>query len=157
MGALGPEESFVFGIKRPDGLRRRVAHMIEAYRRHDQPFALTVFDVEGPGSENVGVVAAELRQGIRALDETYRLEEDELCVLAPFQQAGDGVKMAERLAARLSELESRERWDLTISAGVAACPEHGDDAESLLTGADTAMWRARATGRPVAVADRLSR
>lgn len=151
-GRIAPEDEFVFGLKRPERMRRRLAHLIEAHRRHGHPFALTLFDVDGPGADNLDIVARELRGSIRAIDETYRLEENELCVLAPYQDSADGARMAERLANRLSELEQSEGWQVTISAGVAACPEHGTDPEQLLRGADTAMWRARATGRPVAVA-----
>lgn len=151
-GRLAPEDEFVFGLRRPERLHRRLAHLVEAHRRHGHPFAITLFDVEGPGADRVDVVARELRQSIRAIDETYRLEENELCVLAPYQDAADGARMAERLANRLAELERSDGWQLTISAGVAACPEHGSDPDKLLANADTAMWRARATGRPVAVA-----
>lgn len=152
VGRLAPEDEFVFGLKRPERMRRRIAHLVEAHRRHGHPFAITVFDIEGPGADRVDLVAAELRKSIRAIDETYRLEENELCVLTPYQGASECARMAERLANRLAELEQTAGWQVTISAGVAACPDHGTDPEKLLAGADTAMWRARATGRPVAVA-----
>lgn len=151
-GRLAPEDEFVFGLRRPERMRRRLGHLAEAHRRHGHPFAITLFDIEGPGSDRVDIVARELRQSIREIDETYRLEENELCVIAPYQDAADGAKMAERLSNRLAELERSDGWQLTISAGVAACPEHGSDPDKLLASADTAMWRARATGRPVAVA-----
>ena len=41
---------------------------------------------------------------------------------------------------------------ITVSAGIVACPEHGEEPSQLLHAADTAMWRARATGQPVTVA-----
>lgn len=152
VGRLAPEDEFVFGLKRPDMMHRRLRHLVEAHRRHGHPFAITLFDIEGPGADRVNIVARELRESIRAIDETYRLEENELCVLAPYEDASDGARMAERLSNRLAELEQADGWQITISAGVAACPEHGFDPDKLLASADTAMWRARATGRPVAVA-----
>lgn len=152
IGRLAPEDEFVFGLKRPERMRRRLAHLVEANRRHGHPFSVVLFDIEGPGADRVDIVAGELRKSIRAIDETYRLEENELCVLAPYQGAADSAHMAERLANRLAELERSESWQVTISAGVASCPEHGNDPDKLLASADTAMWRARATGRPVAVA-----
>lgn len=151
-GRLGPEEEFLSGLKRPERMHRRLNHLVESHRRHGHPFAVTLFDVEGPGADRVDQVAGELRGSIRAHDETYRLEDNELCVLAPHQDSGEGARMAERLSARLAELDREAGWQVTISAGVSACPEHGDQPEELLQGADTAMWRARATGRPVAVA-----
>ena len=40
-----------------------------------------------------------------------------------------------------------------VSIGVVACPEHGDDADSLLESADQAMYKAKASGEAVAVGD----
>jgi GGDEF domain-containing protein len=59
--------------------------------------------------------------------------------------------MADRLAASLADFEASGGLRITISVGVVSCPQHGDDAERLLRQADTAMWRARATGQPVTV------
>ena len=51
----------------------------------------------------LAVVAAALRDSIRLMDEAYRLEDDELCVLAPNQGTGDGVEMAHRLSAHAGQ------------------------------------------------------
>ena len=59
--------------------------------------------------------------------------------------------MAERLLAQLEELEGAGGLRIVVSAGVVACPDHGNDVEQLLRKADTAMWRARAVGQPVGV------
>ena len=74
-----------------------------------------------------------------------------LCVLAPNQSTVEGVQMTERLLRMLDELEAAGGLQISISAGVVACPEHGSDAEELLRKADEAMWRARALGQPVGV------
>ena len=88
---------------------------------------------------------------MRIVDETFLLEEDALCVLAPNQSTVEGVQMTERLLRMLDELEAAGGLRITISAGVVACPEHGNDADELLRKADEAMWRARALGQPVGV------
>ncbi len=95
--------------------------------------------------------APALRDSVRLVDETFRLEEDALCVLAPNQTTIEGVQMAERLLGMLDELEAAGGLKITVSAGVVACPEHGSGAEALLRKADEAMWRARAVGQPVGV------
>ena len=59
--------------------------------------------------------------------------------------------MTERLLRLLDELEAAGGLRIAISAGVVACPEHGNDADELLRKADEAMWRARAVGQPVGV------
>jgi diguanylate cyclase (GGDEF)-like protein len=148
-------------LYRPGHMRRRLDQLIETHRRYDHPFGLVVFDVEGPGARDgnggsaretaLAVVGAALHDSVRIVDETFRLEEDALCVLAPNQATVEGVQMAERLLAMLAELEEAGGLPITISAGVVACPEHGTDAETLLRKADEAMWRARAVGQPVGV------
>jgi diguanylate cyclase (GGDEF)-like protein len=145
----------------PGHMRRRLDQLIETHKRYGHPFGLVVFDVDGPGTREAGdgdgqetvltVVAAALRDSVRIVDETYRLEEDALCVLAPNLTTVEGVQMAERLLHLLDELEAAGGLRIGISAGVVACPDHGNDAEDLLRKADEAMWRARAVGQPVGV------
>ena len=144
----------------PGHMRRRLDQLIETNKRYDHPFGLVVFDVEGPGTRDgdgdaretmLTVVGAALREAVRIVDETFRLEEDALCVLAPNQTTVEGVQMAERLLRMLDELEAAGGLQITVSAGVVACPDHGNDAEDLLRKADEAMWRARAVGQPVGV------
>ncbi|HET9162569.1 MAG TPA: diguanylate cyclase [Solirubrobacterales bacterium] len=147
-------------LYRPGQMRRRLDQLLECHRRYEQPFALVVFDVEGPGARSddgggretaLAVVGAALSEAIRLVDETFRLEEDALCVLAPGQDTVGGVQMAERLLGQLDDLERAGGLRIGISAGVVACPEHGNDAEWLLRKADEAMWRARSVGQPVGV------
>jgi diguanylate cyclase (GGDEF)-like protein len=148
-------------LYRAGQMRRRLDQLIEANRRYEQPFALVVFDVEGPGARNGGdgdsretalaIVGAALHDSVRLVDETFRLEEDALCVLAPGQTTVGGVQMAERLLQSLDELEDAGGLRIGISAGVVACPEHCAEAGELLQKADEAMWRARAVGQPVGV------
>lgn len=142
----------------PGHMRRRLDQLIEENKRYDHPFSLVVFDVDGPGAREgddketiLAVVGAGLRDSVRLVDEAFRLEEDALCVLAPNQSTVGGVQMAERLLRLLDELEAAGGLKISISAGVVACPEHGNDAEELLRKADEAMWRARAVGQPVGV------
>jgi diguanylate cyclase (GGDEF)-like protein len=142
-------------------VRRRLDQLIEAHRRYEHPFSLVVFDVEGPGARNgagsegretaLVVAGAALHDSVRIVDDTYRLEGNGLCVLAPNQSTVGGVQMAERLLRMLDELEAAGGLSISISAGVVACPDHGEDPEALLRKADEAMWRARAVGQPVGV------
>lgn len=146
-------------LRRSREMRRRLDQLVETYRRYGHPFGLAVFDFEGPSlregngsAETVRtVVGAALHDSVRLLDDTFRLEEDGLCVLAPNQNTVGGVQMAERLLRKLDELEAVGGLRIGISAGVVACPDHGTDAELLLQKADEGLWRARAVGEPVGV------
>lgn len=142
-------------------MRARLDQMVDGVKRYNHPFSLVVLDVEGPGTREepggsghdavLAVVAAALRGSIRLVDEAYRIDDAELCVLAPNQSAAQATQMAHRLSSMLARLEEAGGLRITVSAGVVSCPEHGTDPERLLRAADTAMWRARATGQPVTV------
>jgi len=147
-------------LYRPGHMRRRLEQLAETHRRYGHPFALAVFDASGPDARNgagpdqetaLAIVGAALRDSIRIVDEAFRLEEDAICVLAPNLRTVEAVQMAERLLGQLEDLERAGGLRIELSAGVAACPEHGTDIEQLLHKADTAMWRARALGQPVGV------
>jgi diguanylate cyclase (GGDEF)-like protein len=160
-GAPRPTEAETLpSLYQPGHMRRRLDQLIETHRRYGHPFCLAVFDVAGPATRNgdggsgeaaLTVVGAALRDSVRLVDEPFRLEEDALCVLAPDQNTVGGVQMSERLLQALADLEAAGGLPIEISAGVAACPEHGAEAEGLLRKADEAMWRARALGQPVGV------
>lgn len=157
--APAPEEAAAHAsLFQPGHMRRRLDQLIEENKRYDHPFGLVVFDVDGPGAREDGdletvlaVVGAGIRDSVRLVDEAFRLEENAFCVLAPSQSTVGGVQMAERLLRMLDELEAAGGLKISISAGVVACPEHGNDADGLLRKADEAMWRARAVGQPVGV------
>ncbi len=153
-----PQAEVHASLFQPGHMRRRLDQLIEENKRYEHPFSLVVFDVDGPGAREsddketiLAVVGAGLRDSVRLVDEAFRLEENGLCVLAPNQSTVGGVQMTERLLRMLDELEAAGGLKISISAGVVACPEHGNDAEELLRKADEAMWRARAVGQPVGV------
>jgi diguanylate cyclase (GGDEF)-like protein len=154
-----PEE--LPSLYQPGHMRRRLDQLIETNRRYGHSFGLAVFDASGPGTRNgdpgggretvLAIVGAALRDSIRIVDEAFRLEEDAICVLAPNLDTIEGVKMAERLLAKLDELERAGGLRIALAAGVVACPDHGAEADALLHKADAALWRARAVGQPLGV------
>lgn len=143
-------------IKDGAQMRHRLEQLIALSRRYGSPFALLALDLEGPGAQNaeqaMGVVSHAIRGSIRLMDEAFQTEEAGLCVLAPNQTADSAALMARRLTEILTRLERASGLRITISTGVVGFPEHGEEVDHLLRAADTAMWRARATGEPFAVA-----
>ncbi len=152
-----PEE--LPSLYRPGHMRRRLDQLIETHRRYEHPFVVAVFDASGPGIKGdaevretaLAILGAALRDAIRIIDEAFRLEEDAICVLAPNLGTVEGMQMAERLLGLLDELEKAGGLKIAVAAGVVACPDHGNDADSLLHKADAALWRARAVGQPVGI------
>jgi diguanylate cyclase (GGDEF)-like protein len=155
------EQRELTSLYQPGHMRRRLNQLIETNRRYGHPFGLAVFDASGPGTRDsavpggqetvLAILAAALRDSVRLVDEAFRLEEDAICVLAPNLRTVEGVQMAERLLGQLDELERAGGLRIAVAAGVVACPDHGADADGLLSKADAALWRARAVGQPVGV------
>ena len=135
-------------------MEQRLEQMVAATKRYGAPFALLVLDVDGPGARNgeeaMGVVSHAVRGSIRLMDEAFYSRGDGLCVLAPNQTAASAAQMAHRITEILTRLERASGLRITVSTGVVGCPEHGEEPSHLLRAADSAMWRARATGQPYA-------
>jgi diguanylate cyclase (GGDEF)-like protein len=146
-------------------LQRQIGLLLETHKRYQHPFALLLMDVDGlkrindahghaAGDRVLMQVAVSLRRSIRSVDTAARLGGDEFCVLAPNQDASHALILAERLAASVhEEVATPDDPPVGLSIGVASCPQHGDDAETIIDLADRAMYRAKAAGESVALAE----
>jgi diguanylate cyclase (GGDEF)-like protein len=145
-------------------LRQQMDHLLGLHQRYGHPFALLLLDVDGlkrvndsfghaAGDELLVGVADAIRAATRSVDVPARIGGDEFCVLAPHQTASRATILGERLAVSIEELESADGASVSVSIGVVACPEHASEPERLLELADVAMYRAKASGERVKVAD----
>jgi diguanylate cyclase (GGDEF)-like protein len=146
-------------------LQRQLAHLVDLQKRYRHPFAVLLMDIDGlkrindahghqAGDRVLVQLAMALQRSIRSVDTAARLGGDEFCVLAPEQEATGAAVLAERLAAAAGEeLATPGEPAASLSIGVVACPEHGDEAERLIDNADRAMYRAKAAGERVAMGD----
>jgi diguanylate cyclase (GGDEF)-like protein len=146
-------------------LQRQLAQLLDVHKRYRHPFALLLMDIDGlkrindahghPAGDRVLMqVAMAVRRSIRSVDTAARLGGDEFCVLAPEQDAASATVLADRLsAAAAEEVATPEDATVSLSIGVVACPEHGDEAEALIDNADRAMYRAKAAGDTLALGD----
>jgi len=95
-------------------------------------------------------VAARLSTAMRDVDTVARLGGDEFMLLLPeITNAGDIEKVTTKLLQIFNSpfmLEGQELY-VTASIGVSVYPKDGSDADTLLKNADTAMYRAKRTGR----------
>ncbi len=102
------------------------------------------------GDQLLQNVAERLNGLLREGDTVARMGGDEFTVLLPeVTQAGDAVEIAERILETLRQpwrINNRE-FHVTTSIGIAIYPSDGEDAESLIRNADTAMYRAKEQGR----------
>ncbi|HEX6705031.1 MAG TPA: EAL domain-containing protein [Albitalea sp.] len=102
------------------------------------------------GDALLGEVAARLKDCVRASDTVGRLGGDEFaCVLSELSRPADAALVAEKVVRALSQPFMLDSEEVCVSAsvGIGLYPTDGDDADTLLRHADTAMYRAKEEGR----------
>ena len=156
------------GLGNLRALQRQIGRLLAVQKRYDHPFAVLLMDVDGlkrindahghqAGDRVLMQVAMAMRRSIRSVDTAARLGGDEFCVLAPEQDAAKAMLLATRLGAAVrDEVAMPDEPAVSMSIGVAACPEHGDEAEMLIDMADRAMYRAKASGEGAVLSDEPS-
>ncbi len=92
-----------------------------------------------------------LRSSVRGGDVPCRYGGEEFVLVLPEASASAALERAERLREAVKQLHLTPRGQsigsVTLSAGVAAFPEHGQTGELLLQAADSALYGAKAEGR----------
>ncbi len=102
------------------------------------------------GDELLRAIASRLKANMHEGDTVARLGGDEFVLLINRQRDPNEVALIlERMLADISQPWSIPQGDFafTCSMGVALFPDDGDSAETLLKHADSAMYRAKETGR----------
>ena len=135
-------------------------------RRLERPLALVLLDLDHfktindtrghpVGDAVLAEVARALESSVRSIDKVARIGGEEFAVLLMETEAGDGLLVARRLVdgvrGRQIAVNGCAPFAVTVSAGVAAVPVHGDAAAALLDAADKALYAAKHGGRDRAV------
>ena len=135
-------------------------------KRHDQPLAVAMLDVDGfkayndtyghpAGDVFLRTLADLIRTGRRIGDLVTRYGGDEFVLLLPETDAADAMLVAEKirqvvarfLFARGQEIPSAPTLcPITVSSGIAVFPEDGDIPEKLLARADQRLYEAKRRG-----------
>lgn len=126
-----------------------------------EPLALLFLDVDDlkrvntchghpVGSLLLESVAHTAQRLCRAHDRLYRYGGDEFCILMPGTTSLGARKLGERLLQVVQEHPldvGGDQLPISLSAGVAAYPEHADGAGHLIEEADQALLRAKREGK----------
>lgn len=141
--------------------RDRVTNAIAHARRNRYGVAVMYLDLDhfklvndglghSVGDRLLSQVADRLQGSIRASDTISRLGGDEFTILLNDVGSSDSVaSVARKILQSLSRpfrVEGHELF-VTASIGISIFPNDGDDVETLLRSADSAMYRAKELGR----------
>ncbi|MEH6451846.1 MAG: EAL domain-containing protein [Psychromonas sp.] len=91
-----------------------------------------------------------LYKAIRNTDTVARLGGDEFLLIIPeLEEESDAKKMATKILALFEQpfVYKKQEFFTTISIGMSIYPQDGDNTDSLLQNADTALYRVKAAGR----------
>jgi diguanylate cyclase (GGDEF)-like protein len=102
------------------------------------------------GNQVLQAVVKRLQSCLRGQDTVARMGGDEFTLLLPdVEDKEQCARFAERALQAFADPISIGGRQLSVqaSAGIALYPEDGEDAESLLKNADTAMYQAKSSGR----------
>ncbi len=92
-----------------------------------------------------------LKSCFRGYDYIYRYGGEEFLILLPDTNGVDALKKAEILRTKIKKLKLEYSGTalsaLSISAGIAVYPDNGVDGKSLIAAADTALYKAKSSGR----------
>jgi diguanylate cyclase (GGDEF)-like protein/putative nucleotidyltransferase with HDIG domain len=131
---------------------------LERARRSDRPLSVIVGDLDSFKAVNdrFGHAAgdralerlSEILQTVkRRIDTAARIGGEEFAVIAPDTDHHAAYILAERIRREVRDSFQSEPFALTISLGIATFPRHGATAESLIGGADEALYAAKKLGR----------
>jgi diguanylate cyclase (GGDEF)-like protein/PAS domain S-box-containing protein len=142
-------------------LNDRLGQAIALAHRHSSQVVVMFLDMDGfkhindslghsTGDKLLQSIAKRLEDSVRAPDTVSRQGGDEFIVLLQeVVHPKDAVIVARRVLEALAEAHSigQHVLHITASIGVSVYPNDGQDAETLIKNADTAMYQAKESGR----------
>jgi putative two-component system response regulator len=132
-----------------------ITQEIERYKRYGKPFGLLLIDIDwfsiynrrhGPieGDRVLITVAESILENTRSVDMVARFWADRFSLVLPETVDTAAVEVAKRIQQGIS---GRSMGEITVSIGIACCPNDGIERSSLILAADEALKQAKRLGK----------
>jgi diguanylate cyclase (GGDEF)-like protein/PAS domain S-box-containing protein len=141
-------------------LNDRVTYLLNMAQRKNESLAVMFLDLDhfknindtlghSIGDQVLIEVANRIKEALRDQDTVARLGGDEFIMLFPNTDSNAAMYIATKLIEVISKASMIENNELTItpSIGIAIYPNDGEDFETLLKNADTAMYGVKSASR----------
>ena len=132
-------------------------------QRHNYATALIMLDIDDfkqindtlghqTGDDVLKHLAALLKNNLREIDMAARYGGEEFVAVLPYSNREEAVRVAERIRHviqdnPLSKAEANTEATVTVSLGVAVCPQDADTCEGLIREADIRLYQAKRAGK----------
>jgi diguanylate cyclase (GGDEF)-like protein len=131
---------------------------VRRVERYGSTSSLAVFDVDDfkrindthghlAGDDVLRRIGEIVERLVRPVDSFARIGGEEFALLMPETSQLDALLVAERVRTAISRAEILPDRRVTVSGGVASCPQDGETREELERRADAAMYWAKRHGR----------
>jgi diguanylate cyclase (GGDEF)-like protein len=157
--AITDELTQLFSIRH---FQSRIEEAVSRYERGGQKFGLLMLDLDHfkaindrlghpAGDEVLRHVGRALLRAIRVGDSAYRYGGEEFAIVLPDADSVTARAVADRvrqgIGALQIPLDGGSNVAVTVSIGIAICPDNGASAQQLVATADAAMYGAKRGGR----------
>ena len=157
--AITDELTRLFTIRHFQG---QMEIQMSRFMRYGQKYSLFMMDIDKfklvndtyghpAGDRVLKAVAAIIRESLRDIDIPCRYGGEEFAVILPETSTEGVLLVAERIrkniADRVIALGQDTSISVTISIGVASCPQNGTEVRDIVLSADKALYAAKETGR----------
>ena len=126
--------------------------------RYSTPVSIVLFDIDNfkdvndtcghiVGDDALRKVGAVMEKLIRPMDSVARIGGEEFALLLPQTEQLDALLIAERIRNAIGREPILAQRRITVSAGVASCPEDATEHDELHRKADAAMYWCKRNGK----------
>ena len=92
-------------------------------------------------------VSHTIKNTIRSVDRAYRYGGEEIVILLKDCDKNNALSIAEKIRISISEIDNSPLPSITVSLGVASCPENGTNFSKIIATSDSALLIAKKSGK----------